>query len=500
MEQNLSDIIIRELIHNEPYNRKVLPFLKQEYFSEEHADVFQLIGDFVNKYNKLPTIEVIKIEASNKEFTEQKMDSVNNLLDSFKKKDNVNLDWLVTNTEKYCQSAAIDNALTESILITQGKHKTLDKGSIPKILQDALAVSFDSKIGHDYLEDYEARYDLLHSPKQKIPFHLTLFNKITRGGVQRKTLNLVSAASGVGKTIFLCDLAAHYLSIGYNVMYFTLEMAEELIGNRIDANLLDISLDHLDTWTKEKYMKRMQEIKNKYPAKLLIKEFPPSSAHVGHFRHVIHEAKIKKNFIPDVIISDYLGIALSARLKSRYASSSERSMILKAVAEEYRGMAIELNVPFWSAVQFKRSDDIPSGNVDMDTIGESVGIQQTMDFGIGLVENEALEKLGQVLGIQLKNRYNSKSNPRKFLIGLEKPKMKFYDIEESAQKSIEKIVDPEIDEYNEIADKIEEDEKDMKIRISKEKESESYKSGYHHQHLNGLNRKDKKSKFSGLKV
>lgn len=432
----LEQTILKNLIKNEDYTRKVLPFLREDYFGNlEDRLLFKEVSGFILKYNQQPTFDALQIEIDNIRGTTD--DTVKNISDTLKslKDDTIstNLDWLIENTEKFCQEKAIYNAITKSLEIMNGKG-TASRGSIPNLLSDALGISFDPNVGHDYLEQYEDRYEYYHRVQEKLSFDLDFFNKITKQGVPRKTLNVVMAGVGVGKSLFLCHLSSSYLAQGKNVLYITLELAEEEVSKRIDANLLNITFDDLMVLPKDLYQKKIENVKLKTNGKLIVKEYPTASASCIHFRSLLNELNLKKNFVPDAIMVDYLNISASSRIKPGNGVNSYT--YIKAIAEELRGLAVEFNVPVWSATQLTRSG-YGSSDPDMTDTSESFGLPATADLFFALVTNEQMEQLKQVQVKQLKNRYNDPSINKKFIIGIDKSKMKLYDVEVSAQNIVD---------------------------------------------------------------
>lgn len=422
--------VLSHLVFNETYCRKVLPFLKEEYFSNS-ADkiVFSIIDSYVNKYNNLPTKEVIKIELDKKENISQQ-----NYIDAQKTIDNLecensDLSWLVNTTEKFCQEKALYNAIMESISIIDGKSKK-EKGFLPELLSNALAVGFDTNIGHSFLDDFEERYEFYHRLEEKIPFDLEYFNKITNGGLPNKSLNIIVASTGVGKSLAMCHMAAANMMMGKNVLYITLEMSETRIAERIDANLMGVSIQDLAIMPKDVFDKKIDRIKRSTQGKLVVKEYPTAAGSASHFRHLINELKIKKNFSPDIIYIDYINICASSRIKMGNAVNTY--MIVKAIAEEVRGLAIEFDVPIVTATQVNRGG-MNSTDIDLTDTSESIGLPQTADLMIALISSEELEERNQILVKQLKNRYNDPASNRKFIIGIDRAKMKLYNVEESAQ-------------------------------------------------------------------
>ena len=431
---NIEATIISNLLHNEEYARKVIVFLKEEYFMDATEKVvFSEIEKFWTKYNGVPTKEALQIAVNEREdISSTVYEEVHALIKGLGQTDSKQ-EWLLDETEKFCKDKAVYNAIMESIEIIDGKHKKKKDGAIPDLLSDALAVSFDTHIGHDFLEDSDERFDFYHTREEKIPFDIEYLNKITQGGVTRKSLNILMAGTGVGKTIGMCHMAASNLTIGKNVLYVTMEMAEERIAERIDANLLDIELNRLKDLTKVMYDRKMGQLKQKVKGKILIKEFPTSQAHTGHFRHLLNELSLKKNFKPDIIYIDYLNICASQRLTG--GNSVNSYFYVKAIAEELRGLAVEFNVPIWSATQTTRSG-FGSSDVGLEDTSESFGLPATADLFLAIIQTEELEDLNQIMIKQLKNRHGDIAINRRFVIGIDKPKMKWYDAEQSAQEDI----------------------------------------------------------------
>ena len=433
----LEQIILKNLIHNEEYTRKVLPFINAEYFSERtEKNLFKEIFEFVNKYKNLPTHETLVINfTENKNLSEVEVSSAIDLLNEINvnKTEKVELKWLTEQTEKFCQDKAIYNAIMESVSILDDKATKKSKGEIPKLLADALGVSFDSHVGHDYLNDADSRFDFYHKVEQRIPFDLDFFNRITKGGLPKKTLNIALAGTGVGKSLFMCHMAASSLSQGQNVLYITLEMAEEKIAERIDANLLNITMDELHTIPKEDYERKFGVLKNKTQGKLIIKEYPTASASTLHFRALLSELALKKSFRPDIIFIDYLNICCSSRVKP--GANINSYMYIKSIAEELRGLAVENEVPVVSATQTTRTG-YTNSDPGLEDTSESFGLPATADFMFALVTNEELQALNQILVKQLKNRYSDPNLHKRFVVGIDKAKMKLYDVEESAQADI----------------------------------------------------------------
>ena len=426
--------ILTKLIYSEEYLRKTLPFLKEEYFTGRQDKIlFKLIDDYVKKYNSNPTLPALAIDASNLSGIGD--DEYKDLVTELESFDDIEVEtqWLVDQTEKFCQDKAIYNAIMSSIQIMDGKSKSQDKGSIPQILSDALAVSFDTHIGHDFLENYDDRYDFYHRQETRIPFDLEYFNRITKGGLPNKTLNVALAGTGVGKSLFMCHCAAANLSAGQNVLYITLEMSEEKIAERIDANLLNVTVDELSILPKEAYEKKVQRVQEKTTGKLIIKEYPTASAGANHFRYLLNELNLKRSFTPDIIYIDYLNICISSRLK--FGSNVNSYSYIKSIAEELRGLAVEYNVPIVSATQTTRSG-YTNTDLGLEDTSESFGLPATADLMFALISSEELEDLGQLMVKQLKNRYNSPTSYRKFVIGVDRPKMRLYNVEQTAQDDV----------------------------------------------------------------
>jgi replicative DNA helicase len=434
----LEQTILKNLIYNEEYTRKVLPFISGDYFTDYTEKlIFMEVESYINKYKNLPTYEALIIDFSErKNVTEEQLKNINQLLeDIHKNKDEQTpLEWLTKQTEKFCQDRAIYNAIMESVSILDNKSKTKTKGQIPELLSDALGVSFDNNVGHDYIEQHDSRYDFYHKKEKKIPFDLEFFNKITKGGLPNKTLNICLAGTGAGKSLFMCHMAASCISNGTNVLYITMEMAEERIAERIDANLLNIKIDDLHAISREDYDIKFNAIKSKVHGKLIIKEYPTASAHAGHFRSLLNELRLKKNFVPDIIFIDYLNICCSSRMKM--SSSINSYTFIKAIAEELRGLAVEFAVPVVSATQTTRSG-YSNTDLDLTDTSESFGLPATADFMFALISSEELEQLGQIMVKQLKNRYGDPTYYKKFVIGVDKSKMKLYDVEANAQKIVD---------------------------------------------------------------
>jgi replicative DNA helicase len=428
----LEQIILKNLIQKEDFTRKVLPFLREDYFSnQEDRLLFKEVADFILKYNQQPTFDALSIEIDNiRGGTDDTIKSIQETLKELKKdEESTNEQWLVDSTEKFCQEKAIYNAITQSLEIMNGRGK-LSKGAIPTLLSDALAISFDPNVGHDYLEQTNERYEHYHRVEERLRFDLDFFNKITKNGVPRKTLNVVMGGVGGGKSLTLCHFSSSYLSMGKNVLYITLELAEEEVAKRIDANLMNITFDDLMALPKDLYDKKIANLKQKTNGKLIIKEYATATASTIHFRSLLNELNLKKGFVPDVIMVDYLNICASSRIKPGNGVNSYT--YVKAIAEELRGLAVEFNVPIWSATQLTRSG-YTSTDPGMEDTSESFGLPATADFFVALVVTEQLSQLNQIMVKQLKNRYNDPGLNKRFVIGVDKARMKLYDVEASAQ-------------------------------------------------------------------
>lgn len=444
---NTEKIVLKNLLRNEEYTRKVLPFLKSEYFIADTDKVlFQTIQEFILKYNTQPTKDALQIEIDkNKTLTEDTVKKIYDDLQQMNKDaEDTNIDWLVSTTEQFCQDKGIYNAIMKSIEIMNSPKGSLSKGSIPQLLSDALAISFDPNIGHDYFDNIEERYEYYHRVQEKIPFDLEFFNKITKNGLPKKTLNIALAGTGVGKSLFMCHCAASALSQGKNVLYITLEMAEEKIAERIDANLLNVNIKDIGALPEAIFTSRINEIGKKTQGKLIIKEYPTASAHAGHFKSLLNELSLKKYFKPDIIFIDYLNICSSARYKGHIVNSYT---YVKAIAEELRGLAVEHNVPVVSATQTTRSG-FGNSDVDLTDTSESFGLPATADFMFALIATEELEQSGRIMVKQLKNRYNDPTMHKRFTVGVDRAKMKLYNVddtegsivdEEESSKAIENI-------------------------------------------------------------
>jgi len=430
----IENTIISNLIHNEDYIRQVLPFLNKRYFSDrKEAIIFEEISNFFTKYNKLPTKEIISIELSNRtDISDNDYKDFGNYVTAIEKSE-TNSDWLLNETEAFCKKKAIYNAILDSIGIIDGKDKQRSEDAIPSMLSDALGVSFDNHVGHNYIDDSDERYEFYHRVEEKVRFDLDMLNKITKGGLSNKTLNVVLAGTGVGKSLFMCHAAAANLLDNKNVLYITMEMAEEKIAERVDANLLNLSMDELKVVDKQIFDNRLEKVKSKSRGRLIIKEYPTAGAHAGHFRALLEELHLKQDFSPDIIYIDYLNICSSQRL--RYGANVNSYTYVKTIAEELRGLAVEYDVPIMSATQTTRSG-FTNSDPGLEDTSESFGLPATVDLMFALISTEELEELGQIMVKQLKNRYNDPSYYKRFVIGVDRSKMKLYDVEISAQKNI----------------------------------------------------------------
>ena len=435
MSLQIEEVALSKLILDEGYCRKVMPFIKKEYFDAHRNTVlFETLVDYVNSFDTTPEPTALKIEVEKRrDITDDIFKEIESFLDNLDR-DQYNDDWLVDTTEKWCKERAIYLAFMESVLIADGQDKTRTKDAIPSIMSDALGVCFDDHVGHDYIKDANDRYDFYHKKEEKVPFDLEHFNKITKGGLPNKTLNIALAGTGVGKSLFMCHVASSMLLQGRNVLYITMEMAEEKIAERIDANLLDIPIQQLNSplLTKEKYTSKLLELTKTTQGKLVIKEYPTASAHVGHFKALLNELGLKKGFSPDIIFIDYLNICASARYKGTIVNSYT---YVKAIAEELRGLAVESNVPIVSATQTTRSG-YGNSDVDLTDTSESFGLPATADLMFALISSDELESLNQIMIKQLKNRYNDPTVYKKFVVGIDRAKMRLYDCEQSAQDDI----------------------------------------------------------------
>jgi replicative DNA helicase len=433
----LETTILKNLIFSEDYTRKVLPFIQPEYFSDnKDKNLFKFVSEFVNKYKNLPTYESLVIELNDsRSLTEQEVKNTIGLLDEINQNKNepTEIQWLIEQTEKFCQDKAIYNAIMESVSILDSNNTNKNKGEIPKLLSNALGVSFDSHIGHDYINDYDSRFEFYHRQETRIPFDLELFNTITKGGLPNKTLSICLAGTGVGKSMFMCHVAASCLSQGQNVLYITLEMAEERIAERIDANLLNVTMNDLHTMTKLEYDRKFESLRTKTHGKLIIKEYPTAAANAMHFRALLNELHLKKNFVPQIIFIDYLNICSSSRIKP--GANVNSYSYIKAIAEELRGLAVEFNLPIVSATQTTRSG-FTNSDPGLEDTSESFGLPATADFMFALISTEELEQLNQIMVKQLKNRFADPNSNKRFVVGVDRAKMKLYDVEQLAQTGI----------------------------------------------------------------
>jgi replicative DNA helicase len=443
----LEHSILKNLIYNDSYCRKVLPFINADYFADDAEKVvFKEVNEFVNKYKNLPTHEALVINfTESKSLTETQVRTSISLLNEIHehREEPTEEKWLIEQTEKFCQDKAIYNAIMESVSILDDKNHKTSKGEIPKLLSDALGVSFDSHIGHDYINDAEERFDFYHRVEERIRFDLDLFNKITKGGLPVKTLNIALAGTGVGKSLFMCHVAAACISQGKDVLYITLEMAEERIAERIDANLLNVDIQELHTISKQDYDRKFEVLRSKTQGKLIIKEYPTASASTLHFRSLLQDLHLKKNFKPEIIFVDYLNICSSARMKP--GNSVNSYTYIKAIAEELRGLAVEFAVPIVSATQTTRSG-FTNSDPGLEDTSESFGLPATADFLFALISTEELEQLGQIMVKQLKNRYSDPNTYKRFVVGIDRAKMKLFDAEPNAQNGL-------IDSGHDIPDK-----------------------------------------------
>lgn len=432
--QRIETAILSNLIYNEDYSRKVLPFIKKEYFQDfTEETIFNIINNYISEYNSNPEIEAVSIELQKFSLTQEQYKLVNSYITENIRIVKVDLEWLVNETEKWCKDKAIYNAILEGIHIIDGKSKTKQPDSIPSILSEALSVSFDTNVGHDYLEQAPDRYDFYNEKVEKIPFNLDFFNKITKGGLPNKSISIIVSGTGVGKSLFMCHHAANVLMQGKNVLYITLEMAEQRIAERIDANLMNISMNDLHDLPKPMYESKIEKIRKKTQGKLIVKEYPTTSAGSSHFKSLLNELELKRNFKPDMIFVDYLNICASSRLRADSIANSY--VYVKSIAEELRGLAVEYNLPIMTATQVNRTG-FQSSDFGMENVSESFGINATADLMFALISTEEMEKLNQLLVKQLKNRYNDPTSNKKFVIGVDRSKMKLYDVSQKGQKDL----------------------------------------------------------------
>jgi len=434
MQATIQKTVLRNLLNNEDFLRRVIPYIKKEYFEGTERLVFDSVISFVGKYNKMPTKEALSIEIGNSNISENRLAEVGAIIDEVTRPEPVDMEWLLSTTEKWCKDRAVFLSIMKSIEIIDGK-TDMTENAIPEILQNALSVSFDQNIGHDYINNSDDRFEFYHRQESRLPFDLDYFNKITKGGLPRKTLNIALAGTGVGKSLFMCHVAASSLVQAKNVLYITMEMAEERIAERIDANLMNMPIDQLEHLDKRAFDDKIGKIAKKTVGKLIIKEYPTGSAHAGHFRALLKELELKKNFKPDVIFIDYLNICSSSRMKGLGGAVNTYSLI-KSIAEELRGLAVEFDVPIMSATQTTRGG-FGSSDVGLEDTSESFGLPATADLMFALISNEELEGLGQIMVKQLKNRYNDPTTYRRFIVGVDRSRMKLYDVEANAQSLID---------------------------------------------------------------
>ena len=449
MENQLPTHILNHLLNNEEYCRRVVPYLKPDYFEGTHKTVFDLIVQFVGKHNKLPTSKILDLELKKMNAPEEVLNNASRLINEIAIKSDIDTDYLIDESEKWCKERAVYIAIMDSIQIIDGKDKDRSEGAIPEILSTALGVSFDEAIGHDYIDNSDERFEFYNRKEDRIPFDLDYFNKITKGGLPNKTLNIALAGTGVGKSLFMCHCAASVLSQGKNVLYVTMEMAEERIAERIDANLMNLPIESLGSLPKNVFNDKISKIAKASVGKLIVKEYPTGSAHTGHFRALLNELRLKKNFSPDMIYIDYLNICASSRMRGMGGSINSYTYI-KAIAEELRGLAVEFNVPIVSATQTTRSG-FSNTDVGLEDTSESFGLPATADLMFALISTEELEELGQIMVKQLKNRYNDPTKYRRFVVGVDRSRMKLYDVEESAQSDImsDMVPDKPINKFGE---------------------------------------------------
>jgi replicative DNA helicase len=436
MSENLNKTILRSLLTNEEYLRKVVPFLKPNYFEGPLKLIFRQVASFVDKHNTLPTLEAFRIDLEqNEKISDDMFTEVSAMLPEIFSPVDIDPDFLLEKTENWCQERALHIAIMESINILDGKNEKMTKNAIPEILSEALGVAFDTNIGHDYIDNAEDRYDFYNRVEEKLPFDIELMNKITKGGLPDKTLNIALAGTGVGKSLFMCHVGANAMLQGRNVLYITMEMAEERIAERIDANLLDIPIDQLDKLPKTMFTEKVNTLAKKTVGKLIVKEYPTGAAHVGHFRALMKELKLKRSFVPDIVFIDYLNICASSRMKSMGGAINSYTYI-KAIAEELRGLAVEFAVPVVSATQTTRSG-YTNSDPGLEDTSESFGLPATADLMFALVSNEELEQSGQIMVKQLKNRYNDPNKNKRFVVGIDRSKMRLYDVEATDQTLVD---------------------------------------------------------------
>lgn len=431
---SVEELIFSNLIYNEGYGRKVIPFLRTEYFTSKiDRALFSTVHNYVERFNSFPNQTALFIELENtNNLTQDEYSLAKEKVEKLENKQ-ADLEWLVSQTEKFCKDRAIYNAISQSIKILDDKNGTHSPNQIPHLLEEALAVSFDTQIGHDFFEDLTQRYDFYHRKEERIPFDIDYLNRVTKGGLPRKTLNVILAGTGVGKSLFMCHCAAANIVGGKNVLYITMEMAEERIAERIDANLMNVTMEELHLLPRDAFEKKLARVKEKAVGKLVIKEYPTSSAGSANFRHLLMELNQKKKFKPDIIYIDYLNICASSRLKQ--GANVNSYTYIKTIAEELRGLAVEFNVPIVSATQTNRAG-FTSSDVGLENTSESFGLPATVDLMFAMISSEELEDLNQIMFKQLKNRYADPTKLRRFVVGVDKAKMKLYDVEQSAQDNI----------------------------------------------------------------
>ena len=448
----IENLILRSLSHSEGFSRKVIPFIKPDYFHDNAERVlFEEIAQYIVKYNSNVTVQALSIEVEQRtDVTDSDIKTIRTILDDFDAVTGTD-EWMIDSTEKWCKKQAIYNALMESVSIANGDSQTKSEDAIPSILSEALGVSFDSNVGHDYIENAEDRWEYYHQKEDKIPFDIDLLNKITKGGLPNKTLNIALAGTGVGKSLFMCHVAASSLMQGKNVLYITAEMAEEKIAERIDSNLLNVNIKDLSELPKQMFEKKIDSVAKKTQGSLVIKEYPTASAHSGHFKSLLNELKLKKNFTPDIIFIDYLNICASSRIRA--GANANSYTLVKGIAEEIRGLAVEFNVPIVSATQTTRSG-YGNSDVGITDTSESFGLPATADLMIALISTEELEGLNQIMVKQLKNRYNDPTLHKRFVVGIDRAKMRLYDCEQAAQDDILDSGDTETQEGSSLKDKL----------------------------------------------
>ena len=459
---NVELLVLRSLLHNEDYARKVIPFIKGDYFEQPSQKiVFEEVSSFIEEYDELPSKEALYIEVEKRnDVNEESYKLIKELIGVLDDSPS-DQDWLVNTSEKWCRDRAIYMALMESIKLADGTDEKKGRDAIPSILSDALAVSFDNNVGHDYLQDYEARYESYHKKEDKISFDLEYFNKVTKGGIPNKTLNIALAGTGVGKSLFMCHMAGSSLIGGHNVLYITLEMAEEKIAERIDANLLNVNIQEITDLPKPMFESKVSALAKKTQGTLIVKEYPTASAHSGHFKSLLNELALKKSFRPDIIFIDYLNICASSRYRANGNVNSYS--YIKAIAEELRGLAVEANVPIVSATQTTRSG-FASSDVDLTDTSESFGLPATADLMFALISTEELEALGQIMVKQLKNRYNDPTINKRFIVGVDRAKMRLYDVEQKAQSDL--LDSGQEEEYDALAEKAFSKDKPLKEKFN----------------------------------